>query len=373
MFDVSSKAIQVTLRGHRRAVTCLTFASAQLLLSGASDTDIIIWDLVSQTGITRLQGHKDAVTGLGLLRRPTAPDLVVSSSKDSLLKVWDIDTRTCVQTIVGHRCEVWSLVVVEGEDGGNPRVWTGASDGFLRGYVLDIDEIVTRDAEGQEDILRYYGSVKRKDRERCASLAVDSTGRLLATQSTGKEIELFKIRSTAEVKKKFKRRLKRQRAKVETSSPAGLSVWDESGGQEESVTDGSLRSDRVLLGDELESFSVLACSGKVRGFAFVPAPASSRRAKVRAVASLHNNMLEVYEIAMDESALAARTSVIDLPGHRADIRSVSVSADGLLIATCGQDGVKVWSSRTLACVRTCVSAGLSYPVLEIRYLLIRLV
>jgi WD40 repeat protein len=62
------------------------------------------------TGICKLRGHKDAVTGLGFVER-NSQKLLVSVSKDTLLKVWDVATQHCIQTIVGHRCEIYSLVI----------------------------------------------------------------------------------------------------------------------------------------------------------------------------------------------------------------------------------------------------------------------
>jgi U3 small nucleolar RNA-associated protein 12 len=77
--------LQVTLNGHRGAVTALSFnRNATQLLSGAADTDVIVWDLVAEAGLFRLRGHRDAVTGVCLLEEHSK---IVSCSKDTLLKV----------------------------------------------------------------------------------------------------------------------------------------------------------------------------------------------------------------------------------------------------------------------------------------------
>ena len=60
----------LTLRGHRSSVSTLTYsthttdnyAEGQLLSSGSNDGKIIIWDVVQQKGLFRLQGHKDQIT-----------------------------------------------------------------------------------------------------------------------------------------------------------------------------------------------------------------------------------------------------------------------------------------------------------------------
>lgn len=38
---------------------------------------------------------------------------------------------------------------------------------------------------------------------------------------------------------------------------------------------------------------------------------------------------------------------------RSDVRAVSLSSDGLQVATCSTDGVKIWSTRLHTCLRTC--------------------
>jgi U3 small nucleolar RNA-associated protein 12 len=53
----------VVLNGHRSAVTALCFNSTGTrLASGSSDTDVVLWDVISEEGLCRLKGHKDQVT-----------------------------------------------------------------------------------------------------------------------------------------------------------------------------------------------------------------------------------------------------------------------------------------------------------------------
>jgi WD40 repeat protein len=45
---------QVVFNGHRSGVTALVFnAAATLLASGSRDTDVIVWDVVSESGLYR--------------------------------------------------------------------------------------------------------------------------------------------------------------------------------------------------------------------------------------------------------------------------------------------------------------------------------
>ena len=57
--------VQVTLNGHRGAVSALVYArSGALLASGSQDTDIVVWDTAEQAGLYRLRGHTDEITSL---------------------------------------------------------------------------------------------------------------------------------------------------------------------------------------------------------------------------------------------------------------------------------------------------------------------
>jgi len=56
------------LQGHKRAVTALVFdREGNTLVSGSQDTTIVVWDLTAQAGVCRLRGHRDEVTSLVLV------------------------------------------------------------------------------------------------------------------------------------------------------------------------------------------------------------------------------------------------------------------------------------------------------------------
>ena len=62
---------------------------------------------------------------------------------------------------------------------------------------------------------------------------------------------------------------------------------------------------------------------------------------------------EIEEEEIDANAEFATTKFrVDLPGHRAAVRSVTVSPDDSLILTTAAEGCKVWNANTKRCVRT---------------------
>ena len=63
LWSLDDASTDVLLKGHRSEVTALRFnASGSMLVSGGKDTNVVVWDVVAETGLCRLRGHKDQVT-----------------------------------------------------------------------------------------------------------------------------------------------------------------------------------------------------------------------------------------------------------------------------------------------------------------------
>lgn len=380
LFNYINDSLVATLRGHRSGVTSLAFDVAAtsedqgmgglFLASGGADTDIFLWDVVSLVAVARLRGHRDAVTGVGFLSRPgnsstheegtIQQPLLVSVSKDTQLKVWDPETRHCLQTLLGHRAEIWCLTVFSSQSG--IRVLTGCSDDQIRGYRLrgDADPIV----DDEDNVLVACGSVVRpgSGSDRCAGLAISPQNDMLAAQSSGKTLTFYRVRNGADSRAKTRRRMRRQRERdakaAENGSWAEDGADSDSDNDEEAGEDGdALDSSAMLLVDELELVTTLRCQAKVRGCAWHPVSKSGEPARL--LVSLSSNCLEMYKVPRARGTLSAaelvpaKTMLLDLQGHRSDVRAVAVSGDGLTIATCSTDGVKLWSGSTHQCMRTC--------------------
>ncbi|CAI5738910.1 unnamed protein product [Hyaloperonospora brassicae] len=351
VFTFAAGALVVTLDGHKSAVETLTYRSdGAELASGSRDTDVIVWDLVSQTGLFRLKGHKDAVTAVAFL----TPRTLVSSSKDTLVKVWDLDTQHCVQTCVGHRNEVWSLARnVKGD-----RLVTGASDNQLRVWSVQHDD-------GDEgEIVKLLGSIYRQSTGRVSSVAYNVKGDLVGVQSAGKTVEVYRVRSADEIKKKRQRREKRQREKAKKKQQQQV---DEGGKKSKTLAlhkaQGTKEEEEDaadnLATDELELLCVVRSSHRVKSFAFSPDVAKDGTTSL--MLGLQNNSIETYTLSPSATALENRygkSHVLTLSGHRSDVRQVAISSDDQLILSLSGASVKIWNARSLQCIRT-LSDGLS--------------
>lgn len=356
IFDYLTHAVKATLRGHKSAVTVLQSDGRQVIASGGRDCDICLWDLVSMTGKCRLRGHKDAVTGIAFLPQEelstTSKQYLVSCSKDTLLKVWDIETTTCLQTIAGHRCEIWSLALSPDAK----LLVTGASDEWLRGYVVSTDTEGGGSAPSLGDdqqVLRFGGALRRDAgaSDKCVAVEFSACGTVLAAVSTGKVIDLFRIRSEKEKNKRAKRKAKRAREKDRTSNNK------EGEAETVAISDSSQVSE---LEDTLEVLPPLRASHRVRSLAFNPTANGKDGKPLRVMLSLANNQLEIYDVSGADPSVSGvpavapvKSAVIELHGHRSDVRAVALSADGLLLASCSSEGVKVWSTATYTCTRSC--------------------
>lgn len=54
LWSASSRTVNVVFNSHKKAVMALTFDSTgSRLVSGSQDTDLILWDVVGETGIVR--------------------------------------------------------------------------------------------------------------------------------------------------------------------------------------------------------------------------------------------------------------------------------------------------------------------------------
>jgi U3 small nucleolar RNA-associated protein 12 len=91
----------------------------------------------------------------------------------------------------------------------------------------------------------------------------------------------------------------------------------------------------------------------------VSRPVTDRDGSYKVLGSTASNTLEVYRITVPAPSSTQHTlsklSVLEMHGHRSDVRCVCVSSDGLLIATVSSEGCKLWSTKTYSCIRSCSS------------------
>lgn len=162
-------------------------------------------------------------------------------------------------------------------------------------------------------------------RHRVSQILFHPTHAYLAVQSHERSVEIFRIRTEEEIRKKRARRRKRAKEKQEGNAQA-TDKHDEDDEPEQ-----------IGLADLFSPYVVARASGKIRSFDFGDEETKGKGA-VQLFMALSTNALEVYNIpaptkSKEDTPEATRILSVDLPGHRADVRTLCLSSDDMLLAS----------------------------------------
>jgi U3 small nucleolar RNA-associated protein 12 len=210
--DLSVGELAVTFNGHKSAVTHLAFdGQGNRLVSGSKDTDIVLWDIVAETGLVRLRAHTDQITGLAFLPESQEQgalrerDFLISAGKDGLVKVWDLTTSFCCETHVAHRGEVWALTVSPDRQ----TVVTAGPDGEVKFWSA----MSRTENDAGAKVLVQRGIITRSGKDKPLTIKFQPAGGYLAVHGSSRNVEVFRIRSAEEIKKLLSRKRKRKAKK----------------------------------------------------------------------------------------------------------------------------------------------------------------
>ena len=150
-----------------------------------------------------------------------------------------------------------------------------------------------------------------------------------------------------------RKRREREKNKKKGSAP----VEDEESGAE------GEEGAEVKWEERVAVWTVVRTNAKIKSFDL--AEEYSQKSGVQMLVQLSNNSLETYSIPLPTpSARKAsklpdgttpqptKTHALELQGHRQDIRALSLSSDDQLIASASSGTLKIWNTRTTACLRT---------------------
>ena len=350
------------------------------LASGSRDTDIIVWDLVAETGLFKLRGHKDQITGLHYIstdnrpsttdgetngdgvvshgpsgRNETSQGYLLSTSKDALIKVWDIGSQHCIETHVAqNNGECWSMGVSADQSG----VITAGNDGELKVWAIDLVSLA-RDAyevseTPKKSYLRERGILYRQGKDRTTGVYFHPKGNYIAAHGSDKSVELWRIRTELEVQKTLARKRKRRREKALATSALEGKANEEKIDIENEVEGIS----SALITDVIVPLVIVRTTGKVRSIDW-----AGRRAgkSFQLLVATTNNQLEMYSITIkqkdkgsksDEPPDYTRPFSVDQPGHRTDVRSLALSSDDRMLASASSGSLKIWNVQTQSCIRS---------------------
>lgn len=367
---------------HRSAITTLVFDNAGVrLASGSKDTDIIIWDLLAETSLFKLRGHKDQVTALYLLQpsegqdqsndtKPNGhgfsgdvaghhnenhPGFLLSTSKDALIKIWDLGSQHCIETHVAQtNGECWAMGISADAS------WciTAGNDGELKVWSIDIKGLVELGSqidEGSERaFLREKGVLYRKGKDRTLGVSFHSNGNYFAAHGSEKVVELWRIRSETEVHKSLARKRRRQREKALSSGAQDGKTQGELVNGNDDVQDISAAD----ISNVISLYVIIRTSGKVRSVDWARGRANE---EIKLLIATTNNQLKLYNITANLKVKPDKSGELPTdiepipvvePGHPTNIRSMSLSSDDRMLASASNGSLKIWNVRTQSCLRT---------------------
>ncbi|XP_022656583.1 WD repeat-containing protein 3-like isoform X2 [Varroa destructor] len=360
VFSFEDGSLRVALQGHRAGVTCMTLdPSGSKLVTGAKDGVIIVWDIVNESGLYRLRGHKGPITQVSFL----SESVLVSSSKDSFIKFWDLDTQHCFYTLVGHRGEVWDFVVIDGKwlvsgtsapeltvwrlsfvkaDGSEGRNYEEVKKTRADGsFQLEKDDEDTRGGNELSD-QRKNEDNEAGDTEIASPLRLARLGTILrqgkdkrsfviACWGQDHQVEIFRMLTEDEVRKKHSKRLKKElKRKAEDDD---VKVEKE-----------------ISVRDLVRRLNVISCKGKVSTADILVEKSTS---SLRALIGLKSNALDIMELYFEEKKEPAK--VVDSLrhlGHRTDVRTLCFTSDNAGIISASGEQLKLWSAQSFQCIRS---------------------
>ena len=309
-----------------------------------------------------------------------------------LVKFWDLDTRHCFKTLVSHRSEVNDLMLLNNEE----RLITGCHDNELRVFeikfkdALDVEETnlpnlkkiktnsngTNMQVDGEEEENNetsslfeciLIGSIVRESKDPLTQLCVDPTATVFSSHSANeKHIELFKINTPDEIKKRLAKKLKKHKRRLNGKTESD---------NEENNDDAEEPAIEQTVKDEFTKISMLKTKHKIK---FVDLScefySSKNRKPVRQSSEendesgrdvlfdckiaclLQNNQVEVYLVQvgkqMNNTEAPKLIYSIASPGHRTDVRTLCFSSDSTAFVSASGDSMKVWNRMSLNCIRS---------------------
>ena len=375
----------LTFNGHKTSITSINFDSQGVrLVTGSKDTDLVVWDLVGECGLFRLKGHKSPIAKAVFMSKL---NVLISCGKDMLVKFWDLDTRHCFKTIVSHRSEVNDLILLN-ED---TRLITGCHDNELRVFELKFNENIeakiepnlkklrindeqnendNEEEEENEDsstsILdcKLIGSITRESKDPLTQLCFDPTMTVFSSHSSNeKHLELYKINTQDEIKKRLSKKLKKQKRKLaseETETNDSLSI-------EQTVNDEFTRIQMLKIKHKIKNVDLLCETSSNKTKSSKSEHDNEDEAMngddkitilfdVKIACLLQNNQIEIYLVQVDKqmnnTQPASMIYSVSMPAHRTDVRTLCFSSDSTAFVSASGDTLKVWNRMSLNCIRT---------------------
>ena len=322
---------------HKTAITYLEYdENENQLLSGAKDTFILLWDIISESVLFKFQGHKDQIMKCSFYRLDDLK-LVVSCSKDNTLKIWNRTTQECVQTIANLINKINYFEIVD--------------DILILGtYDTKISLYKFIQTKKSTQLAHLKGSLQRKTGSKIISLEI--IGKLLVVFSKDNTVEFYKILSDKELEGRlyyteFKKNDKEEDEVLREKAKKLMEIEDYNLG---------LKFFSLFnFFEENELYSIFFCQANKKEIRFY----LSTNCNVIEVYKLKANCLEenLFKIKKQKDKLNNLNPKIDEEnisvehyftidiGHKEIIRFVKFSSSNTKFLSVDQDCIRVWNYK----------------------------
>lgn len=188
------------------------------------------------------------------------------------MKLWDLSTQHCVQTVVAHRAEVWSLGLNSEQD----LLLTGSNEGELKAWKIEPGALMDGIKESENGEVRYnfecselfslnslqlskaihpVSTLPLASPYRVSQISFHPTLPYLFVQSNERSVEVFRVRSDDDIRKKQARRKKRVDAKAAMGKGEKVNDVPDNGNFE-----------KVEVADLFTPYLIVRATGKIKSF-----------------------------------------------------------------------------------------------------------
>ncbi|VDM38926.1 unnamed protein product [Toxocara canis] len=313
----------VTFAGHKTGVNCLAFSPDGLILaSGGKDSAIILWDIVNECGLFRLNEHKGSITHLQFTLDGR---YLLSSSKDTFVKFWSLDSQSCFYTLTDSRSEVYTFALVKGDR----LLLLGTAEIEIR--VIELTWLGTEQADEAESNTEDLKRVKKENQDDVAAVDDQANG-------ASDLVDIYRIYSDDESLKRISKKLRKAKKKAAASGDA-----------ESPVCEAEIAKDVTILISRIGDYR---SDVKVKWVDFSPFVRRTveQRNEYRIFVLQTNNTVHCITTAVDfksNEVECTTLATLDQLGHRTDVRSLAMAESDFGFVSGSAEAAIVWNRYSL--------------------------
>jgi U3 small nucleolar RNA-associated protein 12 len=350
---------------HKSAISCLQFnRSLNILASGSKDTNIFIWDIIGETILYKLSGHKDNINKILFhnirYENMEESEILISSSKDNTIKIWNIKSQESIQTIADLVNKVTDFLIFDNV------LILGSFDQKLRLYQT---QKTIKEKDNNCFVLK--GQMTRQSSSKIISIQISSDCKVISILSNDNTIEFLKILSPSELKRRLvKVELDKLKKNVKREKLVAKDNYNELSEKVKSIIENEeynfkykfyslfkfIGENKICSQIFIKNFSATVYSKNVWKFCL----------------GLGNNSIEIYELTTnlieqnifiknnfaieekqtsEDNLSVQKAAALENYGHREIMRYVKFSEKDNLVLTASNEGVRLWNYSSLNVIK----------------------